>query len=61
MPNFMIDDPLLMTIIAGMGLSGVYLKAEYALQVRSKRAKGKPCRKIRTTPCHWRFATVSKL
>jgi hypothetical protein len=34
-----LDDLLIAIIIAGMGLSGVYLKAEYALHVRLKTAQ----------------------
>jgi hypothetical protein len=41
MPNTMIDDVLLMIIIAGMGLSVAYLRAEYVLYRGFKAAQRK--------------------
>jgi hypothetical protein len=39
MSNMIVDDFLLAMIIAGLGLAGAYLRAEYALHLRSKTAE----------------------
>jgi hypothetical protein len=38
MSNMIVDDFLLAMIIAGLALAGAYLRAEYALHLRSKTA-----------------------